>query len=153
MSEVAIGVTGKECVRFADNEFMTFLKENDLNVDVLSCCPSDGVPGTRRIARSPSCAELLALKLCCGMMLFREDFVLVELGLGGNPALVELGLGDILILAEVPIWLSRVLAGICKERFGLRELCPDAVCTLSSWAGAYKVSKQYYQQAMLHKFH
>ena len=64
MSLVPTGVTGRECVRFADKEVITFLKENDLAVLGLSCWPSDGVPGFRRITRSPSWAELLALKLC-----------------------------------------------------------------------------------------
>lgn len=64
MSVVPTGVTGREWVLFADNELMTFLKENDLAVLGLSCCPSDDVPGFRRTTRSPSWAELLALKLC-----------------------------------------------------------------------------------------
>lgn len=66
-------------------------------------------------------------------MFLIDDLVLVELGLGGRPALVELGLAGILILVEVGVWLSSVLVGICKERFGLRELCPGAVWVLPSW--------------------
>jgi len=54
------------------------------------------------------------------MMFLIDDFVLVELGLGGKPALVELGLEEILILVKVGILVSKVLAGICNERFGLR---------------------------------
>lgn len=64
-----------------------------------------------------------------------DDFGLAELGLGGNPALVELGLADILILVEVGAWLSNVLSGICKERFGLLELIPCAFWALSPWFG------------------
>jgi hypothetical protein len=60
-------------------------------------------------------------------MFLIDDFVLVELGLGGKPTLVELGLEDIVTLVEVGILVSKVLAGICKERFGLRELCPGVV--------------------------
>uniref|UniRef100_A0A0A9F3B7 Uncharacterized protein n=1 Tax=Arundo donax TaxID=35708 RepID=A0A0A9F3B7_ARUDO len=70
------------------------------------------------------------------MMFLTDDFVLVELGLGGKPALAELGLEDILIFIDVGILLPKVLAGICKERFGLRELCPGAVWALTSWSGA-----------------
>jgi hypothetical protein len=66
------------------------------------------------------------------MVFLIDDFGLAELGLGGNPALAELGLADILILVEVGIWLSSVLSGICKERFGLRELFPCALCALFS---------------------
>lgn len=65
-------------------------------------------------------------------MLLIDDFVLVELGLGGKPTLVELGLEDIVTLVEVGILVSNVLAGICKERFGLRELCPVVVWALPS---------------------
>lgn len=65
-------------------------------------------------------------------MFLIDDFVLVELGLGGKPALVELGLEDILILVEVGTPVSIVLAGICNERFGLRELWPGVVWALPS---------------------
>jgi hypothetical protein len=128
-------------VRFADNEFMTFLKEKDLGVG-LSCNPSDPVPGTRRFVRSPSCAEFLSLKLCWGMVFVIDDFGLAELGLGGSPALVELGLADMLILVEVGTWLSNVLSGICRERFGLRELFPCALWALSSRFGTYMVKQK-----------
>lgn len=65
--------------------------------------------------------ELFVLKLLCGMIPLMDDFVLVELGLGGKPVLAELGLGDILILVEVGMRSSKALVGICKERFGRRE--------------------------------
>jgi len=66
------------------------------------------------------------------MMFLIDDFVLVELGLGGKPALVELGLEEILILVEVGILVSKVLAGICNERFGLRELRTGVAWALPS---------------------
>jgi hypothetical protein len=65
-------------------------------------------------------------------MFLIDDFVLVELGLGGKPTLVELGLGDIVTLVEVCTLVSKVLAGICKERFGLRELYPGVVWASTS---------------------
>lgn len=81
-------------------------------------------------------------------MCLMEDFVLVELGLGGKLALVELGLEEILILDEVGMLVSKVLAGICKERFGLRELCPGVVWALPSWSSTYKSCKQYSKKPM-----
>lgn len=74
-------------------------------------------------------------------MFFIDDFVLVELGLGGKPALVELGLEEILILVEVGMLVAKVLAGICKERFGRRELCPGVVCALPSWSSTYRIKQ------------
>jgi hypothetical protein len=136
LSVVPDGVTGREWVCFADKELMTFLKENDLGAFGLSCCPWDGVPGFIRITWSPSGDELLALKLCWGTAFLIDDFVLVELGLGGKPVLVELGLACILILVEVGILLPNVLAGICKERLGLRGLCSGEVWAFPSWCGA-----------------
>jgi hypothetical protein len=101
---------------------MTFVKENDLDVVAFTCCPDDdGVSGIRRIVWSPSCNELFALKLLCGMMPLMDDFVLVEFGLGGKPLLAEFGLGDILILVDVGRVSSNALFGICNERFGRRE--------------------------------
>jgi hypothetical protein len=79
-------------------------------------------------------------------MFLIDDFVLVKLRLSGRPALVELGLAGILILVEVGILLSNVLAGICKERLGLRGLCPVAVWALASWSGACTFKQQYSQQ-------
>jgi hypothetical protein len=146
LSVVPKGVTGRELVRFAAKELMTFLKENDLAAFGLSCSPSDDVPGFRRITRSPSGAELLALKLWWGTMFLIDDFVLVKLRLGGRPALVELGLTGMLILVEVGTLLSNVLAGICKERLGLRGLCPVAIWALASWSGACTFKQQYSQQ-------
>ncbi|RZS05972.1 hypothetical protein BHM03_00036613 [Ensete ventricosum] len=52
----------------------------------------DGVPGIRRTVLSPSGAELFVFRLRCGKKLLMDDFVLVELGLGGKPALTEPGL-------------------------------------------------------------
>ncbi|RRT49961.1 hypothetical protein B296_00042048 [Ensete ventricosum] len=92
-SELATGVTGKECVPLVEKEEKTLVKENCLDVDGLPCCPSeDGVPGIRRTVLSPSGAELFVFRLRCGKKLLMDDFVLVELGLGGKPALTEPGL-------------------------------------------------------------
>lgn len=116
-------MTGKECAVFTDTELKTLVKENDLDVEGFSCCPSErGVPGIRRIVLSPSRLELFALILRCGNRFLIDDFVLVELGLGGSPALVELGLGDMVIRVEEGIGFSIVRAGICiEERCGRRE--------------------------------
>lgn len=100
------------------------VKENDFDEEAaFSCCPSeDGVPGTKRIVLSPSGVELFAFKLLCGRRFLIDDFVLVEVGLGGKPALVEQGLLAIFILVEEGNEFSKVLAGICKEeRFGRLE--------------------------------
>jgi len=124
--ESAIGVEGKECVLFDETEEKTLLRENCLDIAGLSCCPSeDGVPGMRRIVLSPSGIDgFFVFKLLCGSRFLVDDFVLVEVGLGGKPAgpaLVVLGLGeDIFIFVELSgNAFSKDLAGICKEeRFG-----------------------------------
>lgn len=119
----ATGVTGKERVPFADMAERTLVRENALDVEGLSCCPSeDGVPGMRRIVLSLSGFEFFALKLRCGSRFLIDDFVLEEVGLGGSPALVEPGVSaaeGIFIRVEVGNGVSKDLAGICKEgRFG-----------------------------------
>lgn len=121
-------MAGKECVLFAETE-KTLVKENCLDVEGFSCCPSeDGVPGMRNIVLSPSgIVDVLVFILRCGSRFLTDDFVLVELGLGGNPAdaaFVEVGLDKegIFVLVEPGNALSNDLAGICKEeRFGLLD--------------------------------
>lgn len=118
--ELATGVTGKECVLFADAEEKTLERENGFDVDGLSCPSEDGVPGMRRIVLSLSAVELFVLKLRCGSRFLKDDFALADKGLGGKPDLVELGLGDILV--DEGNWFSNVLEGICKEdRLGRLE--------------------------------
>lgn len=130
-SEIATGVTGKECAPLVEKEEKTLVKENCLDVDGLSCFPSeDGVPGIRRTVLSPSGAELLVFRLRCGKKLLMDDFVLVELGLGGKPALTEPGLHKVYDLADGNEF-SKVLSGICKEvRFGRRELGAEEISSL-----------------------
>lgn len=122
------GVTGKEYVLLVETEDKTLMKENCLDVEGLSCCPEEGVPGIRRTVLSPSEVKPFVLRLLCEKTLLIDDFVLVEFGLGGRPALAEPGLDKACVLAE-GIGLSKVLTGICKDaRFGRRELC---ACTTS----------------------
>ena len=120
--ESAIGVEGKECVIFAETDEKTLLRENCLNIAGFSCCPSeDVVPEMRRIVLSPSgIDEFFVFRLRCGSRFLMDDFVRVELGLGGKPggpALDVLGLGEVIfILVELGgNAFSKDLAGICKE--------------------------------------
>lgn len=117
--EFATGVTGKECVLFADKE-KTLVRENDLELEGLSWGSVDvGVSGMRRTVFSHSGGRFFVLKLRCRFLI--DGLPFAELGLGGKLALVELGLviGGILILVELGHGFSMVLDGICSDdRFG-----------------------------------
>ncbi|RZS28364.1 hypothetical protein BHM03_00061952, partial [Ensete ventricosum] len=114
--QLATGVTGKECVCLVEPEDKALVEDktlvikNCLDVDACSCGPcEEGVPGIRRTVLSPPGVEFLVLRLLCGKRLLMDDFALVEIGLGGKPALTEPGLDKTFDLAEGN-GISRVLA-------------------------------------------
>ncbi|KAL0908902.1 hypothetical protein M5K25_023414 [Dendrobium thyrsiflorum] len=122
--EFPTGVAGNESVPFSVIDDKTLVKENALAIELLSCCPCDGVDDVSKFVLSPSGVEFLVLKLHWGRIFLTVGFTLDDEGLGGRPGFVEGGVAEEgkFILAELICEFSRDLAGICREgRLGRLE--------------------------------